>query len=470
MARVGYDEFLLEVRHDGEIEATLITQEGEETGPRQGHLHLDDQIQRIVKVDIKQLRVGKLDAERFELLGRSLYKALFHGGIGNLFEEAVEDVREKDRRLRVSIRVDPRCTEVADWPLEFLCAPDGRWLATSSLITLSRRLRFDKAKFEPARDPSLRVLVVVSRPNEPEELRGVMAGKTIEDIAGWAAVEVGEGQMETDVKLLGHIEEFEQQVTGVKYLNESATFGHLGECARAWSPHVLHFIGHGQLKDDTPALALVKDTGEVDWCGPRDFVPLFADWRPRLVVLHACESAKPTTGPGFMSLAAHLVKQNIPAVVAMQFEISNDYATEFAARFYKFLAQGWEIDRAVQEGRLKISTLGVRWGERHFGTPVLFMLSPDGIIHPVATVARPAPGREPDRAARPSDTGEWLLQVAQEARRRGEKDLEEQAAHDYHALVQKEKKGKVLKSAPDQAKQRLQAQGLPSSKRATPGG
>jgi hypothetical protein len=97
------------------------------------------------------------------------------------------------------------------------------------------------------------------------------------------------------------------------------------------------------------------------------------------VLLQACQGAQSGTEPGFMSLADRIFKRDIPAVVAMQFTITNDFATIFAQGFYEALRDGRDVDAAVQIGRSKI-TAKVRWTNRDFGAPVLFTYRPDAIM------------------------------------------------------------------------------------------
>jgi hypothetical protein len=504
-----YDEFLLDVRHDGEIKATLVTHEGG-TDEEEGRLGLSERERGWVHEDVALLHQGKLDERGLRRMGECLYDALFPDKVGGFFEQTVETARGKGRRVRVRISVDPRCEAVA-WPLEFLrcTASGGFWLATrKDLVTLSR-LGGRKYRKEPY-PPPLKVLVVASK---PRGLGGVLSAKTLEKIGQWATGEleapslpptpparlamarrVSERRPEIDVKLLGVVEEFEQKVPGVQYLDMPATFTNIGQVAEAgeWRPHVLHFIGHGDLKDNQGCLALVKDGEEEAWYNAREFAALFNGWRPRLVVLQACQSALPPTGPGlmtgsgFMSLAAYLMERDIPAVVAMQYEIGNDCATEFAAGFYEALAKGLEIDMAVQEGRWKISwstELDVRWTKRAFGTPVLFMLSPDGIIHPVAaigtgpppvsTVARQVEERQvltgpPPPPSSLADKFEILLERSKEFARMGEKELARATLKRADEILGGEK-GKAFGSASDQVRQQRQDQGLSPSKSAASG-
>jgi formylglycine-generating enzyme required for sulfatase activity len=75
------------------------------------------------------------------------------------------------------------------------------------------------------------------------------------------------------------------------------------------------------------------------------------------------------------STAAILARRGVPAVLAMQYEITEKAAIEFARAFYEALADGWPVDAAVAEGRKAIRLAAdntVEWG-----TPVLWMPAPE---------------------------------------------------------------------------------------------
>jgi len=388
MPTLQYDEFVLEIRHDNELEARLTT--GGDRKIEKGKVELERKSKAILNYLVRRLRNGDLEDEGLGILGDVLYDALFPSAIRGLFQDAVDSVRRDkndNRRLRVCISVDQR-SEVVSWPLEFLRSAETDFLATNSkLVTLSRRIEFEHSRHEPEREePPLKVLVVISRPTG---FGGVMS-KAVEDITKWAATESppdAPGQPRINIKLLGLTEDFESS-SSIELINKPSTYQNFQEIVSDWAPHIIHFMGHGRVDEGEACgqLALIADSGEEDWCSADDFQKLFSRRCPSLVVLQACESAMPATGSGFMSLAAHLVRRNVPAVVAMQFEIRNDCATDFATGFYRALADGMEIDAAVQRGRFNITMQGSRrWKARHFGTPVLFMLSPHGIVLPVST-------------------------------------------------------------------------------------
>lgn len=97
----------------------------------------------------------------------------------------------------------------------------------------------------------------------------------------------------------------------------------------------------------------------------------------RLVILNACEGARTSSEDPYAGVAQTLVRQGIPAVLAMQFEIFEDAALTFAHEFYSALVDNYPVDAALSEARKAIFATGndVEWG-----TPVLFTRAADGIL------------------------------------------------------------------------------------------
>jgi len=148
--------------------------------------------------------------------------------------------------------------------------------------------------------------------------------------------------------------------------------------------HVFHFIGHGGFDPETEegALALSDEEGRKHLLGATDLALLLDDHDPlRLVFLNSCEGAKGSPRDAFSSTASTLVRSGIPAVVAMQYEITDKAAIDFSRAFYEALADGLPVDAAVVEARTAVKmTSALEWG-----TPVLYMRSPDGHIFDIPT-------------------------------------------------------------------------------------
>ena len=94
----------------------------------------------------------------------------------------------------------------------------------------------------------------------------------------------------------------------------------------------------------------------------------------RLIFLNACEGARSGRRDSFAGIAQHLVRGGLPAVLAMQFPVSDDAAIALAQVFYQALADGYPADAALSEARKAIAALG---NPLEWATPVLFSRSDD---------------------------------------------------------------------------------------------
>jgi hypothetical protein len=161
-------------------------------------------------------------------------------------------------------------------------------------------------------------------------------------------------------------------------------------------PDIFHLISHGEPdclllwnREGEPALV----TGSQIQAALRQVDSL------KLVFLNACLAGRPDGKVPFAGVAHRLLQANLPAVIAMQFEIMDHVAIEFAAFLYEALVTGdcpGAVDRAVGVARtnLYISDPG------HIGymTPILWLNGEDGLIAHFRpeTAAQDAPE---DRAA-----------------------------------------------------------------------
>ena len=64
----------------------------------------------------------------------------------------------------------------------------------------------------------------------------------------------------------------------------------------------------------------------------------------RLVLLNSCAGAQCSEHDIFSSISSVLIRRSIPAVMAIQNEISDPGAIEFARSFYESLALGLPVD------------------------------------------------------------------------------------------------------------------------------
>ena len=177
----------------------------------------------------------------------------------------------------------------------------------------------------------------------------------------------------------------EQAVAGVAGLGrvrldwlEPATPRSLRQALRDGNYHVVHYVGHSAFTDDGNGVLYLEDgvdAGSVE-VDETLFANLLSDQDLlRLVVLNSCEGARTTLTDPFAGVATTLIHLGVPAVVAMQFEISDEAAILFAEELYtNLIGRQDPIDAAVAEARKAIYSEvdKVEWA-----TPVLFVRDPD---------------------------------------------------------------------------------------------
>src|SRR5262249_10877774 len=93
----------------------------------------------------------------------------------------------------------------------------------------------------------------------------------------------------------------------------------------------------------------------------------------------------------FSSVGAMLARAGVPAVLAMQYEITDRAALELTRTFYEALAGGLPVDAALTEARLAIN-VGIH-NSLEWGTPVLFLRASDSMLFRLDS-SPPSPAKE----------------------------------------------------------------------------
>jgi uncharacterized protein YraI len=306
------------------------------------------------------------ELKEIKAFGGELFDALFQGPVGSCYESSLRIAISQSKGLRLKLRIEP--PELASLPWEFLYDKQNRkFLALSIRTVLVRYIETPYAAQPLLVQPPLRLLVVIASPINYPEL----------DV---------EREKRRILQALGEREE--QGILLIDFL-ENATLPALQNRLRESEYHILHFIGHGGYDEDANEGVLIL---EDEWKrGKRvrgEYLGrLMGDhFSLRLVILNACEGARTApkeVGPydPFPGVAETLVHEGIPAVIAMQFPVTDEAAMTFARELYEALADNWPVDAAVAEARKRIEyTLRntVEWA-----APVLHMRAPDGVIFQV---------------------------------------------------------------------------------------
>jgi hypothetical protein len=298
--------------------------------------------------------------------GGRLFRAVFADKVNTCLQVSLSEVGEEcGLRIRLHLSDVP---ELAALPWEYLYDPELGSLSRSSKTPIVRYMDLSRPNRVMAIKLPLRILVMISSPSDYPELdvhrEWTKLNRSLKKLIDNRMVEL--------------------------VLLEEATISALQEQFRSDPPyHVFHFIGHGGYDSETGDGFLMLEKREDDdegienkedkklrsqrVNGERVADLLRNHTSLRLAVINACDGARASLTDPFGGVAQSLVRASIPAVVAMQFPITDDAAISFAAEFYKAMADYYPVDAALADARIVMN-------ETEWGTPALFMRSPNGCI------------------------------------------------------------------------------------------
>ena len=288
--------------------------------------------------------------------GSRLFTSLFEGDVKELYRSSFRDAQDENQGLRITLSLTG-APELSQIPWEYLYDRPS-FLSISTWTPIVRYLDIPKPRRPLKITLPLRILGVVSAPSDagPIDVATEKAklGQALAPLvaSGWLAVD---------------------------WL-ENASLRALQRQLRRADYHVFHYIGHGGYDHDADdGVLLFEDehgcskriTGVQLGTILKDEISL------RLAVLNACEGGRSSVEDPFSGVATSLIEFEIPAVIGMQFEITDRSAIVFASEFYSALADGFPVDSALAEARKAIyaDENDVEWA-----TPVLFMRVQDGLL------------------------------------------------------------------------------------------
>jgi tetratricopeptide (TPR) repeat protein len=309
--------------------------------------------------------------DQLERYGAALFAALFAEEVATSFQRALALAQAQDAPLRVRLNLTDT-PALARLPWEYLYDRSrGRFLAQSIQTPVIRYLDLNEPIKPLAVRAPLRLLVVIAHPSDAPAL---------DVVHEWANIEqtlqplVQRGQIEVERLPQGTLAALQDRLRGPPV-------------------HVIHFIGHGAFDDvaQDGLLLFENEQGASHFVGGKRLGALLRNHPPvRMVVLNSCAGARAAVTDAFAGVAQTLLRQGMPGVLAMQYEITDRAARQFSQEFYAALADGLTIDSALTEARVALFT---RDHETEWGVPVLYLRAADGYIFDMD--ANRGPGERP---------------------------------------------------------------------------
>ncbi len=340
-------------------------------------------VQARAEFDLAQLRQNPTDLDYGTLLRQSLFGS---PDLANYFRTNLAICQAANLKMRLRLVIDRSANVLNSLRWETLLHPDQpSFLTQDSNLPFSRFIySTDMRKVELRPKEQLRALVVVSAPT---------------DLADWGLDEVdATGELQRAQEALKSMDQIDvlaaaplgsERVTGknlLKYLQKGYD--------------IIHLVCHGKLdwvnrkdqsKGKRPFLWLEQEDGTAERVDGETLVGVITNldvnMRPRLITLVSCQSGGTglTGDEGvFSALGPRLAEVGIPAVVAMQANVSMLTMNQFLPPFYAKLAATGRVDQAMADGRALVADKHDWWA------PVLFLRLRGGVLWYQAGVADPS--------------------------------------------------------------------------------
>ncbi len=283
--------------------------------------------------ELDQLNFNAKDpADRFEKLrefGHKLYRRLFTPDVERVWREHLD----KAEFLALCLRIAPGASGLEALPWETMF--DGEeFLAAGAKTGLSRLpLSIDPQNDLPAVTLPLKMFALVS---SPLDLKGnerlAMEGEQ-EILLEAVNTPAGLGKLRLDFEDEAKLEILESSLEA--------------------SYHILHYSGHGISPENGGGLLLEDVDGKSRPVSVSDLLQSLRKGEDslRLVVISGCQTARTLHTGGFRDLARGLLEHGIPAVVAMQFSITDIAGLKFAELLYAKLIEGQPLEKALSVTR-----------------------------------------------------------------------------------------------------------------------
>lgn len=294
--------------------------------------------------------------------GGSLFEALINDNLKALYDQSRFITRQQDQGLRLKLRIDSSLLAAVPWELLYDARFD-EFVGTSRQVSMVRYVALPRPAQLLATKPPLNVLGVVAAPSNLPPL----------DVA------FEKQQVETALRPL-----INKGLASLTWL-ETPNWRALLRAMKNGPWHVLHYVGHSDFDADADEghLCLVGEDGREERLTAGSLSTLLADHGTlRLVLLNSCQGAR-IGQDVYSSIATTLVRRGIPAVIGMQYDVSDEAALELALTFYETLAENVSIETALSEARKAISLAVNESAE--WGTPVLYTHAPDSVLFDMQT-------------------------------------------------------------------------------------
>lgn len=324
---------------------------------------LDSRGAQFATIDPDALEVHADDDEAY---GLALGQALFEGSVGDGYRQCKAAAQALGITMRVRLFVGPSAPRLHAVRWETIRdVDDGSPLLTDEAVVFSRYLSSNDWRPVGLRPKSqLRAVALVANPSDAADFGP----------DGLAPIDV-------DREVTTARQGLSPLPTRVLAGRKDATLDRLFDALRDGCD-ILYLVCHGYLAGGAPVLLFEDDDGHGVPIRGVELVERIRDLvrMPRLVVLASCQSAgageesRSNDGGALAALGPRLAEAGVPAVVAMQGNVSMQTVSRFMPVLFRELQRDGQVDRAMAAARGTVRDRPDWW------VPTLFMRLRSGRI------------------------------------------------------------------------------------------
>jgi tetratricopeptide (TPR) repeat protein len=329
--------------------------------------------------NFNELRMKVLDPEAY---GRELTDSLLGDEkLRKFFSQSLTIAQNEEKKLRILLWLHESAKELHDLRWETL-----RNIEEDDFIALDENVQFSRYLQEKGRAPvripekeELNALVVIANPQDLAEDKITIGNRTLHpiDVAG---------ELERAKKGLAGVKSIDYLISEPQNLGSVTIEQFLLQLHKGYD--IVYLVCHGALlgvnphdptSDKEPNLWFEGEDGGSSPTRGEELVQwiqdLASEKRPLLMVLASCQSSGKGRVPGseessdeglFTALGPRLMFAGVPAVIAMQGNISMKSITKFIPVFFEELIEDGRLDRSMAVARSHIRKQLDWW------VPVLF--------------------------------------------------------------------------------------------------
>jgi tetratricopeptide (TPR) repeat protein/CHAT domain-containing protein len=278
---------------------------------------------------------GREPAKRFERLksrGKKLYEKLFAPEIQRVWNER----KDPSQFLVLCLRIDPEAEGLEALPWETIYDPEEEEFIAAGAKTGMSRLPLDIEPQDglPGLAAPLKMLALVSSPLDLQDNERLQIEREQEILLQAINTPAGRGRLRLEM----------EDEAKLDILENDLEAGY----------QIFHYTGHGYFSGEAGGGLLVEGSdGKGRPTGTAEVLQALQKGGAslRLAVLSGCQTARTAHLAGFRDMARGLARHKVPAVIAMQFSISDVGGLKFAEVLYSRLAEGRVLEKALNSAR-----------------------------------------------------------------------------------------------------------------------